>query len=71
MTKRLESQIIETSKPMSARASKEVINNGLVKVSDDTILRLLKKTIIKINKNEITKVCIDDFAIKKHHKYEV
>ena len=50
---------------MSARASKEVINNGLVKVSDDTILRLLKKTIIKINKNEITKVCIDDFAIKK------
>ena len=43
MTKRLESQIIKTSKSMSARASKEVINNGLVKISDDTILRLLKK----------------------------
>ena len=71
MTKRLESQIIETSKPMSARASKEVINNGLVKVSDDTILRLLKKTIIKINKNEITKVCIDDFAIKNVINMEV
>ena len=71
MTKRLESQIIETSKPMSARASKEVINNGLVKVSDDTILRLLKKTIKKINKNEITKVCIDDFAIKNVINMEV
>lgn len=43
MTKRLENQIIGTSKPMSARVSKEVINNGLVEVSDDTILRLLKK----------------------------
>ena len=48
MTKRLENQIIKTSNPMSARASKEVINNELVNISDDTILRLLKKTKIKM-----------------------
>ena len=43
MTTRLKNKIIENSKGMSARASKEVINNGLVTISDDTILRLLKK----------------------------
>ena len=43
MTTRLRNKIIENSKGMSARASKVVINNGLVNISDDTILRLLKK----------------------------
>lgn len=43
MTVRLKEKIIQTSKGMSARASKVVINNGLVNISDDTILRLLKK----------------------------
>lgn len=43
MTTRLKEGIINTSKGMSARASKEVVNKGLAKTSDDTILRLLKK----------------------------
>ena len=49
MTTRLKNKIVENSKGMSARASKEVINNGLVNISDDTILRLLKKN-NKLNK---------------------
>lgn len=43
MTKRLQDKILETSKGISARASKEIINNGIVKTSDDTILRIIKK----------------------------
>lgn len=43
MTTRLKDRIIEDSKGMSARASKQIINNGVANISDDTILRLLKK----------------------------
>lgn len=43
MTTRLKDKIVQNSKGMSARASKSVINNGLANISDDTILRLLKK----------------------------
>lgn len=43
MTTRLKNKIIGNSKRISAIASKSVINNGLVNISDDTILRLLKK----------------------------
>ena len=38
------------SKTMSARASKEIVNNDLANISDDTILRLLKKNNIKSKK---------------------
>lgn len=43
MTNRLKDKIVEQSKGMSARASKETINTHIAKVSDDTILRLIKK----------------------------
>lgn len=43
MTIRLKERIIDDSKGMSARAAKATINKGLTSVSDDTILRLLKK----------------------------
>lgn len=43
MTKRLKERIVNDAKGMSARASKTTINDGLVKISDDTILRLFKK----------------------------
>ena len=43
MTTRLKEKIVDNSKGMSARTSKALINNGLVNISDDTILRLLKK----------------------------
>ena len=43
MTTRLKDRIVQDSKGMSARAAKTTVNNGLAKISDDTILRLLKK----------------------------
>ena len=43
MTVRLKDRIVENSKGMSARASKSVINESLANISDDTILRLVKK----------------------------
>ena len=46
MTIRLKNKIVDDSKGMSARASKETINKSVAKISDDTILRLIKKTIV-------------------------
>ena len=43
MTTKLKNRIIDNSKGMSARASKSVVNNGIANISDDTILRLIKK----------------------------
>lgn len=43
MTTRLKEKIIDNSKGLSARGSKAIINSGLANISDDTILRLLKK----------------------------
>lgn len=43
MTTRLKNRIIDTSKTMSARASKTIVNKGIANISDDTILRLIKK----------------------------
>lgn len=43
MTTRLKNKIVDDAKGMSARASKETINKSVAKISDDTILRLLKK----------------------------
>ena len=71
MTNRLKERIVNDSKGMSARASKATINDGLVDVSDDTILRLIKKKIIIGYKKpeEIERICIDDFALRKRYKY--
>ena len=44
MTTRLKDKILDSSKGMSARASKALLNKSIVKISDDTILRLIKKT---------------------------
>lgn len=43
MTMRLKDRIVTDSKGMSARAAKTTVSNGLVNISDDTILRILKK----------------------------
>lgn len=43
MTTRLKDRIVNDSKGMSARSAKKTISSGLVNISDDTILRLLKK----------------------------
>ena len=43
MTIRLKDSIVEISKGMSAKSAKQTINKGLVNISDDTILRLIKK----------------------------
>ncbi len=43
MTTRLKDRIVNDSKGMSARAAKATVNSGLTNISDDTILRLIKK----------------------------
>jgi transposase len=43
-TNRLNKKIKEIAMNMSARSAKKVINKGISNISDDTILRILKKT---------------------------
>lgn len=43
MTTRLKNRIVNDSKGMSARAARATVNSGLTNISDDTILRLIKK----------------------------
>ena len=43
-TKRLDERIMDIALKMSARSAKKVVNSGLTVISDDTILRILKKT---------------------------
>lgn len=43
-TKRLNERIIELATNMSALKAEDIVSNGLTKISDDTILRMLKKT---------------------------
>lgn len=43
MTTRLKNRIVNDAKGMSSREAKETISSGLAKISDDTILRLIKK----------------------------
>ena len=43
MTKRLKDRIVQDSKGISARAARTNISIGLANISDDTILRLIKK----------------------------
>ena len=43
-TKRLDERIRNIALKMSARSAKKVVNSGLTVISDDTILRILKKT---------------------------
>lgn len=42
-TKRLNERIIELAANMSALKAEGIVSNGLTKISDDTILRMLKK----------------------------
>lgn len=52
---------------MSARSAKKVINKGIARISDDTILRILKnKLVVNIR---VKRICNDDFAIKKVRTY--
>jgi hypothetical protein len=43
-TNRLTKKIKEIAMNMSARSAKKVVNEGISNISDDTILRILKKT---------------------------
>jgi len=43
-TNRLTKKIKEIAMNMSARSAKKVVNEGITNISDDTILRILKKT---------------------------
>jgi hypothetical protein len=53
---------------MSSIAAAELLREGTVDIGKSTICNLIKKTPI-IDKESITMICIDDFALKKRVSY--
>lgn len=65
ITTRLKDMIVEDAKGMNAHYAKTTVNKGLVNISDDTILRLLKKQ-INISDNEQSQIS----KTKKKYEYK-
>lgn len=65
-TNRLEELLTRISLTNSAEEGSRLCKNQNIEVSGDTLLRLSKKWEPSIDKNEITAVGVDDFALKKN-----
>lgn len=68
-TKRLKEYILDISVNMSSISAQNLLRKNGVEVSKSTICTFLKKDSIEIDTSSITCIGIDDFAIKKRHKY--
>lgn len=68
-TMRLEDEIVNISQNVSSIAASRIINTRIANVGKSTICNLLKKIIINIDRDKVTKVCIDDFATKRRKTY--
>lgn len=66
---RLEDEIINISMNVSALVAEQILKNSVANVGKSAICNLLKKDAVIIDKGAITKICIDDFAMKKRRIY--
>lgn len=65
-TNRLDSLLTRISLINSAEEGARICKSQMIDVSGDTLLRLSKKWNLKIDKEKIIAVGVDDFALKKH-----
>lgn len=70
-TRRLEDEIVRLSLNCSLTVASELLRNNVVDVGKSTVCSLLKKERTVINKENITSVCIDDFALKKEEVKQI
>lgn len=68
-TNRLKKEIVHLSLNCSSTAAARHLSGNTVAIGKSTVCNLLKKDRFIINKNKVTAVCIDDFALKKKEKY--
>lgn len=68
-SQRLQDKIVNMSLHVSSLTASELLKNGIADVGKSTICNLLKKDLPLPQKETVTKVCIDDFAIRKRHTY--
>lgn len=68
-TQRLKDEIVHMSLNCSSTAAARFLKENTVAVGKSSICNLLKKRKLLINKDEVSAVCIDDFALKKREKY--
>ncbi len=68
-TKRLEDKILELSTNLSSVKASKFFGENIAEVYKNAICNMIKKIRTKINKIKVKKICIDNFAIKKCHKY--
>lgn len=67
-TKRLIEEIVHVSLTQSSISASNFLSLSTVGIKKSSICNYLKKT-IKIDKEKITHICIDDFATRKRHTY--
>lgn len=69
-TKRLEQYILDLANNGSSNRTEKTLKRNGVNISDTTINRLIKKTENRvIDRKNITKIALDDFAFKKGNTY--
>jgi len=68
-SKRLIEEIRKIAENMSAMIASAYLRESVAKVGKSSICELLKKDGVKIERSNISKVCIDDFALKKGRSY--
>lgn len=68
-TKRLIEKILKLSTIVSSVSAAQILKSDMTIVSKSTICNLLKKMPDAMDKNNILRVCIDDFAFKKRYSY--
>jgi len=68
-TNRLQEEITRVSLTQSSVSAAKYLQNSIADVGKSTICNMLKKLVTRINKDGVTAVCIDDFALKKRQRY--
>ena len=68
-TNRLIKHVIYTSTQLSSLNASKLLKSEKIQVGKSSICMLLKKMPTIVDKNLVTKVCVDDFAIRKRFSY--
>lgn len=70
-TKRHVDKILLTSVKASSVSASALLKESSIKVCKSSICDLLKKMPVVVDKSSVTKICVDDFAIRKRRAYGI
>lgn len=68
---RLIEKVTLVSMTMACEAGSRMLKEAKIRISGDKLLQLAKRNEVKIDKDLVTKIGIDDFALKKNIDMEL